>query len=157
MTERVAFHFNRPLIGAVVLCIGLCTLGFAFAPIGPVGSDPRNIGLVHAIIVVVCLGFLLQYLRYLLDSRAQVVLDRDGITVTRALDAPIPWTQVERVEMTGKGQYAKPRLVLTADSPLARERLFRHRIVIHDSLLVDGRRGVRQAIARLAPQVPQDW
>lgn len=48
------------------------------------------------------------------------------------------------------------RLVLRPDSRAA-ARLGKHKVVVNDLVLTGGGRGVRGAIARLAPRVPRAW
>jgi hypothetical protein len=98
----------------------------------------------------------------LFDRRVKVVVDRDGITDLRAWDVPVPWSAVERIDQIPVRQalrYWKTRglrLVMQAD-PTGCARRPRHEMLIWEGELTGGTMDLRQAIARMAPQVMRDW
>lgn len=118
------------------------------------------------VLLLAIAGFVLAGLWFLSRLRRTgvvVTVDPHGIADLRLGPDPIPWTDVERCALvTGMKGARFLQLVLRPDSPAA-ARLGKARVMVNDLVLTGGMgptsrgAGVRDAIARLAPQVPRDW
>lgn len=112
------------------------------------------------VLLLVIAGFVLAgmwFLSRLRRTEVVVVVDRDGITDLRLRPDPIPWAEVARCELqVGMKGITHLRLALRPDSAVAAQ-LGKQKVVVNDMVLTGRGRGVRGAIARLAPQVPRDW
>lgn len=127
----------------------------------PYGGGGGGEGLIFVGLLAV--GFGLWGLWKLGDSRVKVAVDRQGITDFRLADVPIPWTEVERVEhmvirkTLDFRRYRCLRLVIRANSHLPGLYLGRREVLIWDSGLKGGDQALKEAVSRLAPQVPRNW
>lgn len=99
-----------------------------------------------------------------LGSRAvKVTVDRDGITDVRVSDRLIPWSEVERIDRLSFRQSSRYwrvsglRLALRADPQAQVRHPGPREVLIWDRGLTGGPQALRQAIALMAPQVPQGW
>jgi hypothetical protein len=120
-------------------------------------EDSAPVMVVAVVLGVLMVGFGLIDLNKRGRTGVQVAVDRAGITVAEKGPDPIPWAEVERCEIVVGAKGASwVRLHLRPGSPTA-ARLGTTRVNIHDRILTGGARGLRQAIPRMAPQVPRDW
>jgi hypothetical protein len=117
----------------------------------------------HIIVALVGLVLGLWDLAKLRDTSVKVAVDRDGITDFREMAGPIPWADVERIEHViirkARG-FRKPsglQLVLRAGSQARLRHQKTPEVTIWEMGLDGGSPGLRQAVARLAPQVPRNW
>lgn len=149
MADRVEFHALRwalALPGAVLIGIGLYFAAIAWP--GTVRSDTA-LPLFVAGLSMAAFGLLA--LTLVRRGGLQVAVDRDGIQDYRLALGPIPWARVAKV--TGDGGAEGLRLVLRLAEPGAGPA----EVVIRGAGLTGGTAALRQAVARLAPQVPRDW
>lgn len=156
MTEREEFTVDKARLGTTgkfLIFLGLACLAVLF--LLPQAEAPIIVVFVVASAASIGLG--LKDLLTRGQTGVQVVVDAEGITVLRLGPDPIPWAEVERCELVIAGRGTSwVRLHLRHGSPTA-ARLGTGKVSIHDMALIGGIRGVRQAIARLAPQVPRNW
>jgi len=157
MSERAEFQESRTLN----LVFGVVFLGMAglwVVLLFPTGVPTLNRDTTVLLLAIAAMaGFGLWSLWRLRKTGVIVVVDRDGITDLRLMPDPIPWAEVERCELqVGIKGATHLRLVLRPDSRAA-ARLGKSKVVVNDLVLTGGGRGVRGAIARLAPQVPRGW
>ena len=157
MAERAEFPESRTLnlvFGVVFVGMAVVWVVILF-PRGVTRWTPEA-----AVLLLAIAGFLMAGLWFLSRLRRTgvvVTVDRDGITDLRLMLDPIPWADVERCALvTGMKGARFLQLVLRADSPAA-TRLGKARVTVNDMVLTGRGRGLREAIARLAPQVPRDW
>lgn len=157
MDEREEFQESRTqnLVFAVVF------LGMAVVWVVIVFPDGVTRWTREAVVLLLAIaGFVLAGLWFLSRLRRTgvvVVVDRDGITDRRLMPDPIPWAEVARCELQpGIKGFTHLRLALRPDSRAAAQ-LGRQKVVVNDLVLTGRGRGVRQAIARLAPQVTRAW
>ncbi|HMO07679.1 MAG TPA: hypothetical protein PKD10_08530 [Paracoccaceae bacterium] len=157
MEQREVFRLNRAqslILGLMLLGIAVW-MGFVTFPLGSRPMDINAWGLVVA--TAAFAGGGLWFLARLRNTAVQVVVDREGITDFRVMPDPIPWAEVERCELyTGMKGGSHLRLALRPGSQAA-NRIGKTRVVVNDMEIEGGTRDLRQAIARLAPQVPRDW
>ncbi|HEV2555643.1 MAG TPA: hypothetical protein VGV17_17955 [Bosea sp. (in: a-proteobacteria)] len=167
MEERVEFRRNPWHIfsvGIAFIAVGAALISWYWWK--PVivrwdGSRSHQFGL--AVIGLIGVGCGLWELLKLGNLGVKVMVDAHGITDLREWDAPIPWPAVERIDHIPLRQalrYLKTGglcLVMRADPetrlPLPRPR----EVLIWEGELTGGAIDLRQAIARLAPQVPRNW
>jgi hypothetical protein len=157
MAERAEFPESRTLnlvFGVVFVGMAVVWVVILF-PRGVTRWTPEA-----AVLLLAIAGFLMAGLWFLSRLRRTgvvVTVDRDGITDLRLMLDPIPWADVERCALvTGMKGARFLQLVLRPDSP-AVTRLGKARVTVNDMVLTGRGRGLREAIARLAPQVPRDW
>lgn len=157
MDERAEFEESRTqnLLFAIVF-LGMALLWVVW--LFPRGIPAWNRDTVVIVLAIAAMaGTGLWFLWRMRKTGVVVVVDRDGITDRRLMPDPIAWAEVERCELqVGLKGATFLRLVLRPDSPAA-ARLGRHKVLVNDLVLTGGSRGVRGAIARLAPGVPRDW
>lgn len=157
MSERAEFQESQTLnlvFGVIFLGMAAGLVAWLFPTGVPILNWDTTV-LLLAIAAMVGVG--LWSLWRLRKTGVIVVVDRDGMTDLRLMPDPIPWAEVERCELqVGFKGATHLRLVLRPDSRAA-ARLGKHKVVVNDLVLTGGARGVRRAIARLAPQVPRAW
>ncbi|ROU03777.1 hypothetical protein [Histidinibacterium lentulum] len=157
MTERAEFPENRTLN----LVFGLVFLGMAvvwWVLLFPSGVPTLTRDTTVLLLAIAAMaGFGLWSLTRLRKTAAVVVVDHDGLTDLRLMSDPIPWSELDRCDLVvGYRGVRRLRLVLRPGSPVA-ARLGRQEVIVNDLMLTGGARGVREAIARFAPQVPRGW
>ncbi len=157
MDERAEFQESRiqNLVFSVVF-LGMAVLwAVVIFPDGVTRWTRESVVLLVAIAGFALAG--LWFLSRLHRTGVVVVVDRDGITDRRLMPDPIPWAEVARCELQPgiKGGWHL-RLALRPESRAAAQ-LGKQKVVVNDLVLTGRGRGVRSAIARLAPQVPRDW
>lgn len=156
MAERAEFRRNRRLF----LAFGVVFLGLAavfLAVLFPSGIPRLDANTAILLLAVAAMaGFGLWSLFQLRKTGVIVVVDQDGITDYRQMRTAIPWSDVERCELPSSIEAKHLRLVLRPDSPTAIQ-FGKQKVVVNDLVLTGGGKGVRGAIARLAPQVPREW
>jgi len=155
MTERAEFAFDPARLRASGL--GMIFLGVLALAMIPAGVAEGPVLVICVVLGLASVGIGVKQLHNRGKIGAQVVVDRDGITDIRISPDPIPWADVQRCEV-GIGPKGSNWLRLVLRTGSATEaRLGKSRVNIQDTQLMNGRLGVRLAIARLAPQVPRDW
>jgi hypothetical protein len=163
MAERAEFQESRTqnLIFAIVF-LGMAVVWVVILfPRGVTRWTTEAVVLLLAIAAFAAAG--LWFLSRLRKTGVVVTVDQDGITDLRLGPAPIPWADVERCALiTGMKGARFLHLFLRPGSPAA-ARLGKDRVLVNDLVLTGGMgptsrgHGLRDAIARLAPQVPRDW
>ena len=158
MTEREEFRFDKGQLGTNgigLILIGLGLMGLVFGTQRWEDNAPIIVLSVVLGVPMIVLGLIELNKRG--RTGVQVVVDGDGITDVRLGPDPILWDDVARCEW-GRGQRGASWvcLRLRPGSPAA-ARLRKASVRINDRILTHGSPGLRNAIARLAPQVPRDW
>jgi hypothetical protein len=116
-----------------------------------------------AVIGLLVVGCGLWELLKLGNLGVKVMVDAHGITDLREWDAPIPWSAVERIDHIPLRQALRHwktrglRLVMRTDPEASTSLSKRREVLIWEGELTGGAIDLRQAIARLAPQVPRNW
>lgn len=157
MAERAEFQESRTqnlILGVVFLGLAVIWAIILF-PRGVIRWTPE--AAVLALATAAFAGVGLWFLSRLRRTGVVVTVDGYGITDLRLGPDPIRWTDVERCALvTGMRGARFLQLVLRPDSPAA-ARLGKVGVTVNDMVLTGRGRGLREAIARLAPQVPRDW
>jgi hypothetical protein len=158
MSEREEFSFDKGQLGMNGFgfsIMGLGMMGLAFGTQRWEDDAPVIVLLIVLGVAMIVAGLI--DLNKRRRTGVQVAVDREGIYIAERGPDPIPWTEVERLAygVGGKGS-TWVSLHLRPGSPTA-ARLGKTSLRVYDRLLTDGSPGLRQAIARLAPQVSRDW